>query len=298
MKGKNFLTLSDFNKEEFKTILDKAIEIKSEFKSGKKTPILDNKTLAMIFEKPSNRTRVSFEVGMLQLGGNPIVIKPEELQMGKREPIADIAKVLSRYIDGVMMRVMRHTDLVEFSKFSDVPVINGLSDLFHPCQAVADLLTIYESKNCKNIKNLSEIKVCYIGDGNNVCNSLINACNLVDIKITVSCPEGFEPIIDKEKYSIVRDPKEAVKNCDVVYTDVWVSMGEENAREKQKAFDGYCVNKEVMSNAKKDAIFLHCLPAHREEEVSAEVVDGKQSVVFDQAENRMHAQKAILALLM
>jgi len=293
MNGKNFLTLSDFSKEEFKAILDKAIEIKSQFKTGNKTSILEDKTLAMIFEKPSNRTRVSFEVGMLQLGGNPIVIKPEELQMGKREPISDIAKVLSRYVNGVMMRVMRHTDLVEFAKHSEVPVINGLSDLFHPCQAVADLLTIYEHK-----KSFSGIKVCYIGDGNNVCNSLINACNLADIEITVSCPEGFEPIIDKSNYNLVRDPKEAAKNTDVVYTDVWVSMGEEDARTKQKAFESYSVNSEIMSNAKKDAIFLHCLPAHRGEEVSAEVVDGKQSVVFDQAENRMHAQKAILALLM
>lgn len=220
MQNKNFLTLSDFSKEEFRNILDKAIEIKTKCKAKEKTPILNGKTLAMIFEKPSNRTRVSFEVGIIQLGGNPIVIKPEEIQMGKREPIADISKVLSRYVDGVMMRVMRHTDLVEFAKHSDVPVINGLSDLFHPCQAAADLLTILEHK-----KSFSGVKVCYIGDGNNVCNSLIQACNLVDVEITVCCPKGFEPLIDSKHYKLERDPKKAAKGCDAIYTDVWVSMG-------------------------------------------------------------------------
>jgi len=293
MQSKHFLTLSDFSKEEFKTILDKAVEIKAKCKAKEQTPILNGKTLAMIFEKPSSRTRVSFEVGMIQLGGSPIVIKPEEIQMGKREPIADVAKVLSRYVDGVMMRVMRHTDLLEFAKHSDVAVINGLSDLFHPCQAVADLLTIYEHK--KSFKN---IKVTYIGDGNNVCNSLIQACNLAGVEITVSCPQGFEPIIESDKYKLERDPIKAAKESDAIYTDVWVSMGEENARAKHKAFENFTVNQDIMSSAKKDAIFLHCLPAHRGEEVSKEVVDGSQSVVFDQAENRMHAQKAIMALLM
>ena len=296
MHGRHFLTLKDFTASEFQLILDTAVKIKAAHKKGEETPILKGKSLAMIFQKPSNRTRVSFEVGMFQLGGQTIVIKPEEIQMGQREPISDVAEVLSRYVNGVMMRVIRHTDIATFAEHSSVPVINGLSDLFHPCQAVSDILTIYEHK-----KTLKGLKVCYVGDGNNVCNSLIIACKHAGIEIVVACPKGYEPFLKKKEfnYTIDHDPMNAAKNADAIYTDVWISMGqEEQERKKMKAFEDFTVTEEIMKVAKKDAIFLHCLPAHRGEEVSAEVVDGKQSVVFDQAENRMHAQKSIMALLM
>lgn len=296
MYGRHFLTLKDFTAAEFKLIIDTAVKIKAEHKKGKETPLLKGKSLAMIFQKPSNRTRVSFEVGMFQLAGQSILIKPEEIQMGQREPIADVAEVLSRYVNGVMMRVIRHTDILTFAEHSSVPVINGLSDLFHPCQAVSDILTILEHK-----KSLKDRKVCYIGDGNNVCNSLIIASKLAGIEMVVSCPKGYEPTLNKDEFSftIDNDPYSAAKGADVIYTDVWVSMGQEDQiRKKRKAFENFTVNKEMMQQAKADAIFLHCLPAHRGEEVDSEVFDSAQSVVFDQAENRMHAQKAILALLM
>ena len=233
---------------------------------------------------------------MFQLGGQALNIRPTELEMGKRESIPDIAKAMSRYVDAVMLRVLKHTDLMEFSRASTVPVINGLSDLYHPCQAIADLLTVEEKKG-----KLRGLKLCYVGDGNNVANSLIYACAMLGVEMIVSCPKGYEPSIKQSdvEYSVETDPEKAVDGADVVYTDVWTSMGQESeALARLRAFDGYGVNVSLMNRAKDDAIFMHCLPAHRGEEVEAEVVDGPQSVVFDQAENRLHAQKALLVLLL
>lgn len=296
MHGSHFLTLLDKSSDDIELILNTALKIKADRARGEVSSILQDKNLAMIFQKPSNRTRVSFEVGMYQLGGNALIIRPEEIKMGEREPIADIAKVLSRYVDAVMMRVIRHTDIVEFASFSSVPVINGLSDLYHPCQAISDMLTLHE-----NFGKLKGLRLCYLGDGNNVCSSLILMSKLVGIEMVVSCPEGYDPLLDSSKYpyELIRDPKEAVKNCDALYTDVWTSMGQESeVRARRKAFENYTVTTSLMKLAKPKAIFLHCLPAHRGEEVDEHILDTECSVVFDQAENRLHAQKAILALLM
>ncbi|HQH27724.1 MAG TPA: ornithine carbamoyltransferase, partial [Oligoflexia bacterium] len=237
-----------------------------------------------------------FEVGITQLGGSALNIRPEEIQMGKRESIADIARVISRYVDAVMMRVLRHSDIVEFAKYSNAPVINGLSDLYHPCQAVSDMLTIEEHKG-----KLRGLTLCYVGDGNNVCNSLIEMAHLTGMKMIVSCPEGYEPYINSKKipHKIVRDPNSAVSGADVIYTDVWTSMGQEKeSLIRLRAFRDYTISEAMMAQAAPGAIFMHCLPAHRGEEVDKAVVDGPQSVIFDQAENRLHAQKAVLALLL
>ncbi|MCB0322344.1 MAG: ornithine carbamoyltransferase [Bdellovibrionales bacterium] len=296
MFGSHFLTLADVTAQQVAQILETAQELKAKTKRGEAQPLLNGKTLIMIFEKPSNRTRVSFEVGMLQLGGNAVILRPDEIQMGKRESIADVAKVLSRYGDGVMMRVVRHTDIVEFARYATVPVINGLSDLFHPCQAVSDMLTIAEHKG-----RLEELTLCYIGDGNNVCNSLIYLAQRTGMRMVVSCPEGYEPTVRTTvaPYEIINDPEAAVVGADVLYTDVWTSMGQEDQVLKRlRAFEGYTVTEALLKRAAKDAIFMHCLPAHRGEEVDDSVMDSPQSVVFDQAENRLHAQKAILALLL
>ena len=303
MYAKHFLTLADYSAEEISEIISVALKIKAEKSAGKTHTALKGKTLAMVFQKPSNRTRVSFEVGTYQLGGKPLIIRPDEIQLGKRETIPDVAKVLSRYVDGVMMRVIRHRDIKEFAQASTVPVINGLSDLYHPCQAIADLLTIVEK--CGNseaeLNQLKGKKLCYVGDGNNVCNSLIIMANRVGLKIAVSCPEGYEPILKQNEfnYELIHDPTLAVKDADVVYTDVWTSMGqEEQELTRLRAFDGYTITEELLARAKDKVIFMHCLPAHRGEEVDNFVVDCKRSAVFDQAENRLHAQKAILSLLM
>lgn len=296
MKGKNFISIADFSSAEIKHILEIADRIKNEKKSGIKHDILKGKTLAMVFEKPSNRTRVSFDVGMFQLGGYALNLHPSELQMGVRESVPDVSRVLSRFVDGVMMRVMKHSLLTEFAQFSSVPVINGLSDLEHPCQVLADVQTMQEHK-----KRLAGLRLCYIGDGNNVCRSLIQIAALLDIEIIVTCPEGYDPTISTSQapYKIIRDPKEACKNCDVLYTDVWTSMGQEKeSLERKKVFAPYQVNESLMKQATPDSIFLHCLPAHRGEEVTDEVIDSKQSVVVDQAENRLHAQKGVLALVL
>lgn len=296
MLGKHFLTVSDFSSADIERVLATAAELKAKQKAGKSHELLKGKSLAMIFEKPSNRTRVSFEVAMVQLGGHALNIRPEEIQMSVREPIPDVAKVLSRYVDGIMMRAIRHQDIVELAKYSSVPVINGLSDLYHPCQAVADILTIKEKKG-----SLKGIKLTYIGDGNNVANSLINICKLLGITIVICCPEGYEP--DKKlvsgPFEIIRDPNQAVKGADVIYTDVWTSMGQEAESAKRlKDFSGYTVTKALLAKANPGALFMHCLPAHRGEEIEDGVPEHPQSVIFDQAENRLHAQKAILALLM
>ncbi len=307
LKGRDFISLADYTPEEFKLILETTKELKLRYYSGERIiPVLQGRVLAMIFEKPSTRTRVSFEVAMEQLGGHAMYLGWRELQLGRGETIADTARVLSRYVDGIMARVYEHGKLVELAKYSDKPVINGLSDLLHPCQAVADIYTIMEKKG-----DPSKLKIVFVGDGHdNVLHSLMIGVALVGGKIVISSPKGYEPdpivmewfneISSKTgaEVDIERDPREAVKGADVVYTDVWVSMGQEKERERRiKDLKPYQVNKELMYLAKPDAIFMHCLPAHRGAEVTDDVIDGKWSVVWDQAENRLHTQKAILALL-
>jgi len=294
---RSLLSICDIKDE-----IPEILELATRFKEGKinEKPLKD-KTLAMIFQKSSTRTRVSFEVGMNELGGNAIFLSNDDIQMGRGEPISDTAKVLSRYVNGIMIRAVEHEDVVEFSKESDVPIISGLTNLEHPCQALADILTIKEY--FRDFKG----KFAYIGDGNNVCNSLLLICASIGMDIAVGCPEGYEPNEDiirkankiaKENNSyviITNDTEVAVKNANVVYTDVWVSMGDEKEQGKRKkALKKYQVNQKLMELARQDAIFMHCLPAIRGEEVSSEVIDGPQSAVIDQAENRLHAQKAIL----
>jgi ornithine carbamoyltransferase len=294
LQGRHLLSIEDITKDELGAILALSTKLKKLQKGNSPHQLLKGKTLAMIFQKPSNRTRMSFEVGISHLGGHAVNVRPNEIQMGDREPIADIARTISRYVDGVIFRG-KHEDLVEFAEYSDVPVINGLSDLFHPCQAIADALTIEEHKG--SLKNL---KVCWVGDGNNVCNSLIQICDLLGIEITVACPAGHEPMCLKgsARGRHIVEPEIAVRGADVVYTDVWTSMGqEEEYQQRLDIFKNYTVTTELMNQAAKGAVFMHCLPAHRGEEVDHDVFESPASVVFDQAENRMHAQKAILALL-
>ena len=271
-------------------------------KAGDSFQPLRGKTLAMIFQKPSNRTRVSFEVGMYQLGGHALPLSPQEIQMGKREATSDIGKTLSRYTDGIMARVFGHEEIEELAVAADVPVINGLSDLHHPCQALADLLTVSEEFGA-----LEGVKITYVGDGNNVAHSLALGCALVGAQLTIAHPEGHPPnpeIIELTVKlgaapTLTQDPHEGVAGSQVVYTDVWASMGQETeAEERKKKFAPYQVDEKLMSFADPDAVFLHCLPAHRGEEVTAGVIDGPKSKVFDQAENRLHAQKALLCLLL
>ncbi|SDA54756.1 ornithine carbamoyltransferase [Methanobrevibacter millerae] len=286
-------------KEEVEYIIDLAGQIKE----GKKEQRpLEGKTLAMIFQKSSTRTRVSFDVGMYQLGGRAIFLSSNDLQMGRGEPISDTARVLSRFVDGIMIRAIEHDDVIELAKYSDVPVISGLTNLEHPCQALADMLTIKE-----HFGSFENKKICFVGDGNNVCNSLLLIAPLLGMDMSVTCPEGYEPkeeIVNQAlKYAdeknteitITDDINVALENVDVVYTDVWVSMGDE-AEKAQREIDlmPYQVNRELMDLANDEAVFMHCLPAVRGQEVSAEVIDGPQSVVYDQAENRLHAQKAVL----
>ncbi len=302
LSGRDCLTLAEFTPEETVLILDEAIKIKTLQKSRIPYRPLRGQTLAMVFQKPSNRTRVSFEVGMYQLGGHALHISPDEIQMGKRETPSDTGNVLARYIDAIMVRTFDHQELEELASAADVPVINGLSDTHHPCQALADLLTIREE-----FGTLEEVKIAYVGDGNNVAHSLTIACALTGAELTIAHPEKHGPdqkivqLAEKLGAAPTRteDPQEAVNGARVVYTDVWASMGQEaEAEERKQKFAPYQVNSELMSLAAEDAIFLHCLPAHRGEEVTAEVIDGPRSRVFDQAENRLHAQKALLYLLL
>ena len=297
---KNVLSITDLTRDEILKVLDLADKLKEERRKGILKEYLKNKTLGMIFELPSTRTRVSFEVAMNDCGGYAIYMNWNDLQLGRGESIGDTARTLSRYVHAVMMRVRNHETLVEFSKFSSVPVINGLSNLEHPCQILADLQTIREKKEG------FEITVAWVGDGNNVCNSLLLASALMGFKMHLAIPEGFDPpeeILKKAKelggdFKIFRDPKEAVRNADVIYTDVWASMGQERERDRRlKIFRPYQVNMELVSKAKEDVIVMHCLPAHRGEEITDEVIDSEYSVVFDQAENRLHAQKALLVEL-
>ncbi|MBT5855312.1 ornithine carbamoyltransferase [bacterium] len=290
---RDFLKVSEFSDNEVQACIDNAIALKADQKAGKSTPILQGKTLVMIFEKPSTRTRLSFEIGMFQLGGLAIDLKASDIQMGTRETIPDVSRVISRYADMVMIRSNRHEDVEAFADQSSIPVINGLSDTDHPCQAIADLMTVQEKKG-----PLKGLKMTYVGDGNNVCHSLIEACNATGVIITVACPEGYEPTMEGGDYAVVHNPKDAITGADVVYTDVWTSMGQEEETQKRlRDFSGYEINSDLMKLAKSDAIFMHCLPAHRGEEVSHDVVESDQSVVFDQAENRLHAQKAIMVAI-
>ncbi len=308
LRGRDFLWLGDFSKEELEFIFKVTAQFKERYYSGERIiPVLKGKILALIFQKPSTRTRVSFEAAMKQLGGFTITLNWNELQLGRGETIADTARVLSRYVDGIMARVYSHNDLVELAKYSSVPVINGLSDSFHPVQALSDMYTILEKKG-----KLKGIKLVFLGDGgNNVAQSLLIASAKLGVNITISSPQKYRPsksvleVAEEEaKHSgaqidFVEDPYEAVKGADVIYTDVWVSMGQEREREERiRELSKYQVNRELMRHAKSDAIFMHCLPAHRGLEVTDDVIDGPQSIVWDQAENRMHAQKALLALLL
>lgn len=298
---RDFLTLWDLSSQEINLLLKRAIELKSG-KDAHKCPLI-GRSIALLFEKASTRTRVSLEVGIYQLGAKAIYMNPKEIQLGRGETIRDTAKVLSRYLDAIVIRTFSHDMLIEFASNSSIPIINGLSDLHHPCQALADLMTILEKKG-----KLKDIRLAYIGDGNNVANSLIEAASRMGINLTIACPKGCEPDPDvlkrarasaKSEIVILRDPKKAVNGADAVYTDVWVSMGQEKeSKTKRVKLKGYQINNKVLSYAKKDAIVLHCLPAHRGEEITDDVLDGPQSVVIDQAENRLHTQKALLEFLL
>ena len=302
LSGRDCLTLAEFSSDEVALILDEAVKIKAMQKARIPYRPLRGRTLAMVFQKPSNRTRVSFEVGMYQLGGHALSLSPQEIQMGKRETPSDTGRVLARYIDAIMVRTFDHGELEELAGAADVPVVNGLSDAHHPCQALADLLTIREE-----FGTLEGVKIAYVGDGNNVAHSLAIACALTGAKLAIAHPEGHGPepeVVETARKlgaapGLTEDPREAASGARVVYTDVWASMGQEDeAAERRKKFAPFQVNEELIGLAPEDAIFLHCLPAHRGEEVTARVIDGPQSRVFDQAENRLHAQKALLYLLM
>ncbi|MFC2154407.1 ornithine carbamoyltransferase [Candidatus Altiarchaeota archaeon] len=292
----NLLSISDLDKKVLEKLLEEAEKVKKQ--PGAYTKSLEGKTLGMIFEKPSTRTRISFEVAMYQLGGYALHLSPNEMQLGRGETIADSARVLSRYLDGLMARVYDHKTLEELAANASIPVISGLSDLEHPCQIIADLFTIKEE-----VGKLEGVKVAYIGDGNNVCNSLILGCALTGVELSVAAPKGYEPnqeFLKKAKnITVTNDPSQVAKDADFIYTDVWVSMGDE-AQEKKRMEDlkGFQVNKELLSNASPDCKILHCLPAHRGQEITDEVIDSKQSIVWNQAENRLHTQKAILKELL
>ncbi|MEM1570194.1 MAG: ornithine carbamoyltransferase [Candidatus Bathyarchaeia archaeon] len=304
-KVKHLLTLQELEADDIRQIIDVALAMKRTPQAYSKS--LEGRVLAMIFQKPSTRTRVSFEVAMRQLGGYAMYLRWDDLQLGRGEAIKDTARVLARYVDAVMARVLKHTDLEEYVKWSPIPVINGLSDKWHPCQILGDILTIREVKGF-----LKGLKLAYVGDGNNVCNTLLIGCSKVGVNISIACPKGYEPMQEAiewayrnaeksgAKIEILNSPEEAVKNADVVYTDVFVSMGFEAEREKRLRdfLPNYQVNSRLMSMAGRDAIFMHCLPARRGEEVSDDVLDSPRSVVLEQAENRLHSQKALLYLML
>ncbi len=300
---KHLLAISDLSYVQLIAILDHAEQLKTQLKNGEPHPLLQDKTLGMIFAKSSTRTRVSFEVGMYQLGGHALCLNTNDLQLGRGESIYDTAKVLSRYVNGIMIRTFKHSDVEELAQHATIPVINGLTDDHHPCQILADLLTIREHKG-----TLKGLKLAYIGDGNNVCNSLLQGCAIVGMHLSVAAPAAYAPcqsIVDGVKsyaersgsvIEILTDPVAAVANADVVYTDTWVSMGQDSEREERiQAFMPYQVNGDLLSHVKSDAIFMHDLPAYRGYEATDEVMDAPYSVIFDQAENRLHAQKAVLA---
>jgi ornithine carbamoyltransferase len=304
LKGRSFIDLSDFDRFELRQFLDTGHELKRKQKRGEQHELLNGKSLAMIFMKSSTRTRVSFEVGMTQLGGHALYLESGGTQLGRGETIGDTAQVLSRYCDVIMARVFAHSDVFDLAKYATVPVINGLSDLLHPCQIMADMMTIEEHRG-----RLEGQKIVYVGDSNNVSNSIMQGCTIMGMNVTVGSPKGYTPpeeILKKttrlsKKYGttleVVNSPEEAVKGADVIYTDTFFSMGQERSKEKEAALMPFQVNRALIEKAKKDVIVMHCLPAHRDEELTSEVMDGPHSVVFDQAENRLHAQKGIMALI-
>lgn len=306
LKNKHFLTLADFTKDEIMYLLNLALHLKSDLKAGNSWRLLEGKTLAMIFEKASTRTRVSFETGMFQLGGHALFLSKDDLQLRNGESVKDTAKVLSHYVDGIMIRTFEHSIVEELAENASVPIINGLTNDFHPCQVLADLLTIYEKKG-----SFSGKKLAFIGDGNNMANSLLMGCAIMGMDCTVAVPDNygvnadiFQKVLEKAEGSgaIIQqthDPRVAAENADIIYTDVWTSMGmEKEASARLQAFSQYQVNEDLVRFAKDDHLFFHCLPAHRGEEVTADIIDGPHSVVFDEAENRLHAQKAVLATIM
>ncbi|MBT2291587.1 ornithine carbamoyltransferase [Paenibacillus albidus] len=306
LKGRDLLELNDYTPEEITYLIELAIELKKKQKSGEVFQPLKGKTIGLIFEKSSTRTRVSFEVGMYQLGGHALFLSKNDIQLGRGETVGDTAQVMSRYLDGIMIRTFGHDKVEELAKYASVPVINGLSDLAHPCQVLADYQTVYEHKG-----KLQGLKLAYIGDGNNMAHSLLIGGAKLGVHVSIAGPEGYEPdaavVAEAREIAkgtganivITRSPQEAVQDADVIYTDVWASMGfEEEQLAREAAFKDYQVNEALAALAKSDYLFLHCLPAHREEEVSTGVIDGPNSVIFDQAENRLHAQKALMAALM
>jgi len=304
-KGKNFVDLADYSRTDLRAFLDEAIRLKRMQKAGEPHEILKGKSMAMIFMKSSTRTRVSFEVGMTQLGGHALYLQPSGTQLGRGETIGDTALVLSRYCDVIMARVYGHDEVAGLAEFATVPVINGLSDLLHPCQIMADMLTIEEHKG-----KLEGLKIAYVGDSNNVSNSIMQGCTIMGMDVTIGSPKGYTPTDEMMKrgealsktynttMEVVNDPATAVKHADVIYTDTFFSMGQEKDKAKEKALMPFQVNRALVGNAKDDVIVMHCLPAHRDEELTSDIMDDpKHSVVFDQAENRLHAQKGILSLI-
>jgi len=304
LKGRNFVDLADFERFQLRQFLDTGHDLKRKQKRGESHEILKGKSMAMIFMKSSTRTRVSFEVGMTQLGGHALFLQPSGTQLGRGETIADTAQVLGRYCDVIMARVFGHNEVTELAQFAGVPVVNGLSDLLHPCQIMADMMTIEEHKG-----NLEGLKITYVGDSNNVSNSIMQGCTIMGMDVTIGSPKGYTPADDIMKkatalskkfrttMTVENDSVDAVKGADVIYTDTFFSMGQEKSKEKEDALMPFQVNDALVGKAKGDAIVMHCLPAHRDEELTSKVMDGPHSVVFDQAENRLHAQKGILALI-
>jgi ornithine carbamoyltransferase len=298
MSPRHFLTLNDLSHDELRQLIQRAIELKAKQNAGEIFEPLKNKVLGMVFEKSSTRTRVSFETGMAQFGGHAIFLSPRDTQLGRGEPIEDSARVLSRMVDAVMIRTFEHEKLERFAEHSRVPVINALTDMYHPCQLLADMQTYAEHRG-----DIQGKTVTWIGDGNNMCHSYINAAHQFDFQLRIACPEGYDPsayLVEatSDRVELFRDPLQAAKDSDLVVTDVWASMGQEEEQARRElAFAEYQVSTELMSLARPNALFMHCLPAHRGEEVAAEVIDGRQSVVWDEAENRLHSQKALLEFL-
>jgi ornithine carbamoyltransferase len=300
---KDLLSEYDLERSDYQCIFENARRLKRLLQEGKEYRPLKGKTLGMIFDKSSTRTRISFEVGMYQLGGVALFLSSRDTQLGRGEIIADTARIMSRYLNGIMIRTSSQTSVVEFARYATIPVINGLTDLLHPCQILGDLFTIIEKRG-----GYEGLKVAYVGDGNNIANSWINAAAKLPFHLDLACPDGYDPDAAILKRGMAeapagvvlnRDPKEAVRDADVVYTDVWVSMGQETEREERlKKFQGYQVNQALIDLAKKDVLVMHCLPAHRDEEITAEVIDGPRSVIIDEAENRLHVQKAVMEILM
>ena len=303
MNKRDLLSLTDLSRSELDRLLKRSIELKRKWQRGQSYQPLAGMCLGLIFDKASTRTRVSFEVAMKQLGGHPLYLDPGTTQLKRGEPIADSARVLSRYLDGLVVRTFDHAIVEEWARFASIPVINGLTDLLHPCQIFCDLLTLVEKR-----RGYKGMRVAYIGDGNNVANTWVQAASLLDFSLALACPEGYEPDAQilaeaarnpRARIMMTLDPHEAVKGADVVYTDVWASMGQEEEKEiRKRKFKGYQVDSALLKKAKKGALVMHCLPAHRGEEISTEVFEGPQSAVFDQAENRLHGQKAILEWLL